>query len=372
MKFRRPPHTATPTDPAFEAADWLVRLSDEETDPEEPYPNRLDRQNAFFDWLERSPAHVRAFLEVLETERRLRHLAPLQDIDVRALLERRSAEVIQLFAPDEPYKKAPIRSPTHEGSASFDPSAAARRPRRWRPVAAGIAAALCAAAIAPWLYINLIAPTAYATGFGEQRTCKLRDGSIVYLNTDSRVEVQFNKTNRDIWLVRGEALFVVEHDASRPFIVHAGDSRIRAVGTQFDVYRRDDATTVSVVEGVVQIDAATTAKVSIAATPTRVTAGEGADVRAGQVTAHPLQNVASAASWRERRLVFTDAPLSEVAHEFNRYNRTRIRVEGGAGDRLRLTGIFDADRPQALILYALKSNTLDVEPDGNDWVIRER
>jgi transmembrane sensor len=362
VNFRRSSNTATPPGTAFEAADWLVRLSDEETDPDEPYPNGLDRQNAFFDWLERSPAHLRAFLEVLATERRLRQLEPLRDIDVRTLLQRRSAEVIRLFAPtDESRGKTPIQPPP----------AAAPRPRRWRPVAAGVAAALCALTVGPWLYVDLIAPTAYATGLGEQRTCKLKDGSIVYLNTDSRVEVQFDKQGRDVWLERGEALFVVEHDASRPFIVHAGDSQVRAVGTQFDVYRRDNATTVSVVEGVVQIATVNTSRLT-SANPTRVTAGEGADVHAGQVTAHPLQNVASAASWRERRLVFTDAPLSEVAHEFNRYNRTRVRVEGAAGNRLRLTGIFDADRPQALILYALKSNTLDVVPDGNDWVIRER
>jgi transmembrane sensor len=228
---------------------------------------------------------------------------------------------------------------------------------------AGAAGILATVAVGAWLYVNLIATNAYTTGLGEQRTCKLKDGSIVYLNTDSRVEVRFGKQGRDVWLVRGEALFVVEHDASRPFIVHAGDSQIRAVGTQFDVYRREDATTVSVVEGVVQVSVANSI---------RLTAGEAADVQAGRITAHPLQNLASAASWRERRLVFTDAPLREVAHEFNRYNRTRIRVEGAAGDRLRLTGIFDADRPQALILYALKSSTLDVEPVGNDWVIRER
>jgi transmembrane sensor len=360
--FRRPKIPKAPADTAFEAADWLVRLGDAETDPEEPYPNRLDRQNAFFDWLERSPTHLRVFLEVVETERRLHQLAPLADIDVRAMLEQRSAEVIRLFAgDDEPQMRA-----------SVQPSPPATPPRwRWLVVMGRAAAALGVLAIGAWLYVSLIATTAYTTGFGEQRTCKLKDGSIVYLNTDSRVEVRFNQQNRAVWLVRGEALFVVEHDASRPFIVHAGNSQIRAVGTQFDVYRHEDGTTVSVVEGIVQV-APTDISRGPPASSIRVTAGEGADVHGGRVTAHALQNVASAASWRERRLVFTDATLGEVAREFNRYNRTRIRVEGNAGDRLRLTGIFDADRPQALILYALRSNTVDVQPDGNDWVIRER
>jgi transmembrane sensor len=360
--FRRYSNPATPTDTALEAADWLVRLSDDDTDPDEPYSNALERQNAFFDWLERSPNHLRVFLETVETERRLRQLAPLRDIDVQAMLQRRSAEVIQLFVRDDEHPQTRFKAP---------PPVAKPSRLHWRRTVVGTAAALATLAIGGWLYVNLVGTNTYTTGFGEQRTCKLKDGSIVYLNTDSRVEVRFSQQGRDVWLVRGEALFVVEHDASRPFVVHAGQSQIRAVGTQFDVYRREDATTVSVVEGVVQVEA-TGSSAPQAADSLRVTAGEGADVHAGSVTAHPLQNVAGATSWRERRLVFTDAPLSEVAREFNRYNRTRIRVEGAAGDRLRLTGIFDADRPQALILYALKSNSLDVEPEGNDWVIRER
>ena len=35
-------------------------------------------------------------------------------------------------------------------------------------------------------------------------------------------------------------------------------------------------------------------------------------------------------------------------------------------------GIFDADRPQALMLYAAKNAQFTVEPEGNDWVIRGR
>lgn len=359
--FRRHDSPMTPTDTALEAADWLVRLTDEETDPEEPYPDPLERQDAFFDWLDRSPTHVHAFLETLEAERHLRQLDPLRDIDVQVMLERRSAEVIRLFTRGDEHQKTratppPIPKPT--------------RPS-WRHLMAGVVAALAVAGIGAWLYVDLIATNAYVTGIGEQRTCKLKDGSIVYLNTDSRAEVRFGQHGRDVWLVRGEALFVAEHDASRPFVVHAGDSQIRAIGTQFDVYRRGETTAVSVVEGAVQV-AATGTSAARAVDPIRVTAGESVDVQGGRLTTHPPQNIAGVVSWRERRLVFTDAPLSEVAREFNRYNRTRIRVEGAAGDRLRLTGIFDADRPQALILYALKSNNLDVEPDGNDWVIRER
>jgi len=67
-----------------------------------------------------------------------------------------------------------------------------------------------------------------------------------------------------------------------------------------------------------------------------------------------------------------NARLADVAEEFNRYNRTKIRIEGDSARDVLLSGIFDADRPQALMLYAAKSAEFAVEPEGNDWVIRGR
>src|SRR6202022_1799289 len=61
-------------------------------------------------------------------------------------------------------------------------------------------------------------------------------------------------------LTEGEALFEVEHDQKRPFIVLTPSARVRAVGTRFNVYEHPEgaptggnATTVSVLDGVVQI-----------------------------------------------------------------------------------------------------------------------
>jgi len=70
--------------------------------------------------------------------------------------------------------------------------------------------------------------------------------------------------------------------------------------------------------------------------------------------------------------VFHDSRLADVADEFNRYNRTKIRIEGDAARDTQLSGIFDPDRPQVLMLYAAKNAEFSVEPEGNDWVIRGR
>jgi len=106
--------------------------------------------------------------------------------------------------------------------------------------------------------------------------------------------------------------------------------------------------------------------------PLRLAAGEEANVASGHVAKSVNPKTDNVLAWRQRRLVFYDARMADVAAEFNRYNRTQIRIEGSAAQDKILTGIFDADRPQSLMLYAAKDDSLEVQPDGNNWVIRAR
>jgi transmembrane sensor len=200
----------------------------------------------------------------------------------------------------------------------------------------------------------------YVTAIGEQRTFKLDDGSVLHLNTQSRAEVAFSKQTRQVRLIEGEALFVVERDAARPFLVESGGVTIRAVGTQFNVYRHANTTTVSVVEGAVQV------------AESRLGAGEEASVTNGRVKRRLKPDVADAIAWRARRLVFRDTPLAAVAAEFNRYNKTQIHIEGAAARDKQLTAIFSADHPQSLILYMRKDSALAVEQSGMNVTIRTR
>src|SRR5690606_7984015 len=68
------------------------------------------------------------------------------------------------------------------------------------------------------------APTAasYVTAVGEQSTIELEDGSTITLNTNTAISVLYSTTERQINLERGEALFTVESDRTRPFRVYVG------------------------------------------------------------------------------------------------------------------------------------------------------
>src|SRR5262249_32988482 len=139
---------------------------------------------------------------------------------------------------------------------------------------------------------------------------------------------------------------------------------VRAVGTQFNVRHRPQGVEVAVIEGMVQVAAPDPASSK------RLAAGEQVRVSGRLIEPQKGASVSDVLAWRQRRLVFHHAPLADGAAEFNRYNRTKIRIEGEAAQGIRLSGIFDADRPQALMLYAARNDQLAVEPQGGDWVIR--
>src|SRR5581483_7239884 len=130
-------------------------------------------------------------------------------------------------------------------------------PGRWRAkwrapwVPALVAAALLIVSVGAWVLMRV--PTSFETEVGEQRSVVLQDGSVVTLNTSSHIDVDLRKDRRVIRLSRGEALFQVARDATRPFDVVAGPVTVQAVGTEFNVDRRDARTTVTVVEGQVRV-----------------------------------------------------------------------------------------------------------------------
>jgi len=324
------------------AADWLVRLTDNEAAVDGPADSE-----AFFAWLSRSPRHVKAFLEASEAFRGLDGLDSQHHIDVKELLARRGADVVMLHASAESV-----------ATSTSAPQEALRPRKTWFAAAAAMLAVTIGLF---WLQPN---DTLLETTLGEQRIFKLDDGSMLYLNTQSRVQPHFSAQRREIRLLAGEGLFNVKRDPNRPFVVSTKDGTIQAVGTQFNVYEHDDATIVSVVEGAVQITAATNSL--------RLTAGKEARIAAGSVAAVRGRDVADAVAWNQRRLVFRETPLAEVAAEFNRYNRTSIRIEDEQVRELRLTGVFSADHPQSVILYLRKDPSLTVERVEDEWRIGSR
>jgi transmembrane sensor len=201
-----------------------------------------------------------------------------------------------------------------------------------------------------------------STDVGRMRRISLSDGSVVRLNTDSAVAVQFSATERRVRLVRGEADFQVTKNPAWPFVVSAGRVAVRAVGTAFDVRMRPEAVEVLVTEGKVSVDDDAKGKSLLASpfaggTPLLV-AGQRAFIALGTAavatTVTPAE-IDQALAWQKRRLEFVATPLADIVAEFNRYNRHKLVITdprlatrrfGGTfsvGDHAELVRLLEAD-----------------------------
>lgn len=197
----------------------------------------------------------------------------------------------------------------------------------------------------------------YSTDVGAQRKVTLEDGSVLTLNTNTRVVVHFEPHTRGLTLLGGQALFEVAHDKTRPFIVAAGGHRVTAVGTAFDVRVTPQSFAVTMLEGRVAVqdekaaagadddtashsaNAGAVALTSIA--PVELAAGDQLVVDGAAPPVIHKADVERALSWREGQLIFRNDRLADAVAEVNRYSTRRIELSDDAVGNLRVSGIVN-------------------------------
>lgn len=206
-------------------------------------------------------------------------------------------------------------------------------------------------------------PQAYETDVGVQQIVRLSDGSVLRLNTASRIQVHYARNERRLVLQRGEAFFEVAHDVARPFIVVAGDTRVRALGTKFDVRRTGGATQVTLAEGRVEV-ARPGRKEQWTLTPNQKITLNGAPA------APQPADAAVATSWTQGRLRFHDTPLIEAVSEVNRYSRSKITLDAGPIEHERVSGVFDTGDTKAFVAAVSEIFRLRAEPSADGVVLR--
>lgn len=167
------------------------------------------------------------------------------------------------------------------------------------------------------------------TNIGEQLTRQLPDGSTIEVNTDSEIRVELSDNQRSIYLLRGQAMFDVAHDESRPFVVFAGDRRVTALGTLFEVRMDSTSTQVTLLEGKVRVEEIALTDVVTAVKPAAIVElnpGERFVSADGAMSTVPENVIKSDLSWREGRHIFVDAKLSDIVTELNRYTTRKIEL----------------------------------------------
>lgn len=334
-----------------EASAWFVEFRVGDAD--------ADSRTEFDRWLRQSPEHIRAYLEIARAYHELSALGGEQIANLSELisLAQRDRNVIRLEpkAPDEPVEPSTV---------SESASGVRRMSRRnlGRLVPASFAAAVVAGLV---VWVTLPKYPTYSTGVGENRTIAMPDGSSITLNAVTEIRVRYEKTERVIDLVSGQAFFQVTANKHRPFVVRSGFAVVRDVGTQFDVDRTAGSTTVTVVEGVVALyrDRAGSSRRNGSSlspespqdsgrSPTvLLAAGEQAVVSEHEISTQTHANIGVATSWLKHRFIFDGSLLSDVVDQFNRYNSRQIIIDSAALDSLRISGVYSSTDPDSFLRF---------------------
>jgi transmembrane sensor len=330
---------------AEQAGEWFVS--------NDTGPLSAHDSEALAEWLKTSPVHVEEFLSVSLIARDLRdlHADPGYSLDAMREQSRSGEDTVSRLAQRV---AEPITS-TFSG--------------RWQIAAAAVAG--CTVLSLGLLYrggqkpvLDAAAPSEVAAmhfhaGHAEQLTRRLADNSILHLNTDSAVTIQYSHTERFVTLLSGEASFEVSHESDRPFRVFAGSAQVVDVGTSFDVRLEPDVATITVLEGRVIVgqsnESQPTQFVELKADQqVRVTAGKwpptSVAIDAQRVTA-----------WLHRQIAFDHEPLDRVAAEYNRYARKPINIITPALRNLRITGVFATDNPDEFVAFLRSLRGVHIE-----------
>lgn len=209
-------------------------------------------------------------------------------------------------------------------------------------------------------------PAAYTTKLGEIRRLPLSDGSVMTINSGSELTVTMAKQAREVELTQGEAWFEVAKDARRPFVVAAGNVRVRAVGTAFSVRRRETGVEVLVTEGVVETWADGDKSLRM-----RLEAGERVMLSAHAVIDYETDassSVDRALAWRSGMIDLNGRTLYDAADEFNRYNQRQIIIADPRIAREEFDGLFRINDPEGFAQAVKASLGVSLDTSNPDII----
>jgi transmembrane sensor len=243
-------------------------------------------------------------------------------------------------------------------------SAARTKPRpRVTPRAVTLAAALGLAGIA---VVYFWRDSAVVTGVGQQQVRLLQDGTRVVLNTDTRIEVNYDERARRVQLIRGEAWFDVSKRPNWPFVVSVDGQEIRALGTSF-IVRHDDSQNLSVtlVEGRISVAPIARNEEAPSQAPQILAPGQRLVISRNHAPTVDRPELTRITAWERGRVEFEEAPLGDAAQEMNRYSRTHIAIADAAVAQLRIGGVFRAGDSDEFVRIVTAAFGLRAERSGD-------
>ena len=206
------------------------------------------------------------------------------------------------------------------------------------------------------------------TNFGELKTITLPDGSVVKLNSNSKLRYDENWSGveeREIWL-EGEAFFDVIHTKQNtPFKVYANGLEVRVLGTEFNVYGRGVIAKVVLEEGEVKLNSVLSQQSILLVPGDLVTYNtKNLSLNKAQVDTHLYT------SWKENKLIFKKTSLEELSNTLKEnYNLDFFFIDPNLAQEV-FTGVIPTDNQDILIKSLSEAFDINIEMNGNALILR--
>ena len=202
---------------------------------------------------------------------------------------------------------------------------------------------------------------------GKMERIELSDGTIVHLNSDSKLAVfkGFNDNNRRVQLI-GEAYFEVAKDKTKPFLIATENVTTRVVGTAFNIsaYPEDPAIEINVTEGIVEF--------SDSDEQLRLTAEKAAIFNKKEGVIAESKFEINETNWMGGELIFKNKSLAEILKSLERKFDVNIKDQSNSSERMLTEMIEQNDTPEDVFNRLAKSANLTWKKEGNSFVFKEK
>ncbi len=234
------------------------------------------------------------------------------------------------------------------------------------------ASVLLITVLSAWLFRDRLLFETYRTAYGEVATYKLSDGSTVKLNTNSALRVPrwgFGKAHREVYL-EGDASFTVTHtpDNKRFVVKTPKELEVVVLGTEFTLYAREQFSRVILKSGKVQLLYKEDRQ------PKEITMKPGDLVtfsKNNQLELKTTQQAQVYSEWEQRRFVFEETSLEEVAYLLQENYGLTFEIRGEELGRRMLMGSFRAKNVDELLQSIAELLDIRVDRQGNHVLLSD-
>ncbi len=202
---------------------------------------------------------------------------------------------------------------------------------------------------------------------GQHAELLLSDGTKVWVNAESQFSYPsvFRGNKREV-ILKGEAFFKVKSDPTHPFIVHANQLSVMAVGTQFDVsaYPCDKTIRVFLKKGKLHVypNAQPERQMVLLASQSAIYNVDKHILEAGELS--------NPEAWKDGHITVNMEQFSDIVRQLERVYSVDITVQNPKLDTLVLSGDFNANDPIETVLEAMSvGHVYRYKIDGKKIVI---